>query len=163
MRGASGSGKSYDARQLAPAGQIFSADDHHMVEGRYEWSPERLHHAHNLCFGATRDAMRRRLTPLVVDNTNVRMAEIFPYLELALQYGYKVEIREPTSPWWVADVAPYLENKQKYRAELERAAQILFEKGQHGVPLDTILNRMLLRWHTNVSAEEMLKTILRRK
>jgi NEDD4-binding protein 2 len=180
MRGLPGSGKSYDAKKLAPEAQIFSTDKFFMKDGVYVHDPEKLNHYHNLCKGAVRQAMRRRLTPLVVDNTNVRVAEFFPFLEMCLQYDYRVEIKEPTSSWWVNDIAPHLGDakalgrmgadkavKKKWKLEdrqkveqLEKAAQILFEKNSHNVPLD-IIYQMMRRYAVKVSAEDMMKSILR--
>jgi hypothetical protein len=165
MRGVPGSGKSFTANTLAPPENIFSADKFFgstIEEYIREWKPEKLHAAHSMCQRHCKIAMQNRLYPIVVDNTNVQVRDIFPYLELALQYDYRVEIKEPTSPWWVEKVAPFLSDKVKYVAELDAAAKLLTEKNQHGVPEVTI-RAMLNKWHTNVSAEDMMKSILRRK
>lgn len=34
-----------------------------------------------------------------MDNTNIKSWELFPYLQIAAQYGYHVEIMEPATPW----------------------------------------------------------------
>ncbi len=162
MRGVTGSGKSFEAKKHAPTEQIFSADDFFIQDGEYNWKPELLGAAHNFCQKQVRIAMQRRLTPIVVDNTNITVRDIFPYVELALQYGYRAEIKEPTSEWWLTLVVPYLGQPQKYVAELDHAAKVLFEKNQHNVPERTI-RKLLNKWHVNVSASDMIKSILRRK
>jgi hypothetical protein len=93
------------------------------------------------------------MTPLViVDNTNTMVKEMMPYFAMAYQYGYKVRIEEPTSPWWVNDIAPYLTDKEKYRDKLNLAAIFLAKKSEetHCVPLEAI-QRMLARYVPNVT------------
>src|SRR5262252_5253315 len=162
MRGVPGSGKSFDARLLAAEEQIFSAD--HVfgttnAEYIARWKQEDLGAAHNFCQKNVRMAMQRRLTPIVVDNTNVVCRDIMPYIELALRYGYRAEIKEPTSEWWRTLAVPYLGKFGAFPEELEVASKTLFEKCQHGVPQNTI-RKMLIRWHVNVSAADMMKSIL---
>jgi hypothetical protein len=165
MRGVPGSGKSFEALLLAAAEQIFSSDGFFgTTKEEYiaNWKAEKLGAAHNFCQKNVRMAMQRRLTPIVVDNTNVVCRDIMPYIEMALRYGYRAELKEPSSEWWQTLVVPYLGKFVAYPDELEVAAKTLFEKCQHGVPLVTI-RKMLIRWHVNVSAADMMKSILRRK
>ena len=145
MRGVSGSGKSYRAKQLAGEDQdaIISADQffgESLEEYTANWSVDKLHAAHKDCQARVRGRMQRQLPLVIVDNTNTRFAEMMPYFDMAVQYDYRVEIHEPTSPLWLEQIVPYLANKGKYAKELDVAAQKLFEinQGTHGVPLEVI-------------------------
>lgn len=162
MRGVPGSGKSHVAHSLVPPGNVFSADDffgNSLEEYIRNWKYESLGEAHALCQSRCRDAMRIKSSPLCVDNTNILSRDVLPYVKLALQYGYSLEIREPTSPWWL-QIRPLLVRKNM--AELDAAALTLFEKCRHGVPLVTI-RRMLGRWDVNMSADYMMRLILGEK
>jgi len=164
MRGVPGSGKSHEAKKLAPPEQIFSADDFFGTtreEYIAAWKQDKLGAAHSQCQQKVRMAMQCRLMPLVVDNTNTLRCDVFPYLEMALRYGYRPEIKEPTSEWWLTLVVPYLGKFGAYPDELDVAVKALFDKCQHGVPESTI-RKMLVRWQT-VSAADMMKSILRSK
>jgi NEDD4-binding protein 2 len=196
MRGLSGSGKSFTAREQSrkyggTEDNIFSTDDFFVsdvksqrkaappdqqddtywneLEGetyRANWNPEKLHAAHNWNHRRVEEAMKSGLTPIVVDNTNIRPREIRPYIKMAEQYGYKPVIQEPTSPWW-NDHAHMLHDKQKYGKELEDFARYLagYHQGYeqkygargnvHGVPLDTIRN-MIRRWQPNLTVDKVL-------
>jgi hypothetical protein len=145
MRGVSGSGKSYRARELAGEDQdaIISADQFFgdtLEEYTANWSVDKLHAAHRNCQARIRGRMQRQLPLAIVDNTNTRIAEMMPYFDMAVQYDYRVQVHEPTSPLWLNDIEPYLGNKGKYAKELDLAAQRLYEINQqtHGVPLDVI-------------------------
>jgi len=99
--------------------------------------------------------MQRQHPLVIVDNTNTMVREMMPYFDMAVQYQYRVEIEEPTSPWWVNDIAPYLGDKEGNRKQLLKMARFLYEKNQqsHKVPLASI-EKMLFRYHYNVTVEQ---------
>lgn len=161
MRGVPASGKSYRALELAGDDpSVIHSADHFFGETPEEyvanWTIEKLGMAHKQCQKNTRMRMQRQLPLAIVDNTNTMVREMMPYFEMAVQYQYRVQIEEPTSPWWVNDIAPYLENKEKNRGQLEKMAKLLWEKNQltHKVPLESI-KKMLFRYHHNVTAEQL--------
>lgn len=161
MRGVPSSGKSYRAKELAGDDpSVICSADHYFGSTPEEyvanWSIEKLGSAHRECKKNVRILMQRQVPLVIVDNTNTMVSEMMPYFELALQYQYKVQIEEPTSPWWVNDIAPYLANKQTHADKIKKAAQLLFEKNQetHKVPLASIL-KMLERYHHNVTVEQL--------
>jgi hypothetical protein len=170
MRGVSGSGKSYRARELAGDDQeaIISADQffgESCEEYRANWSVDGLHAAHKDCSARVRGRMQRQLPLVIVDNTNTRMAEMMPYFSMAVQYDYRVEVHEPTSDIWLNDIVPYLgNNKQKKEnaAKLEEACQRLFEINQktHGVPLASI-QKQLRRYAVGVDFDSFAKSYVR--
>ncbi len=168
MRGLPASGKSYRAKELSGGDDtvIFSADHYFgLTKEEYvaSWTKDKLHHAHSWCQRRVRESMQRQRPLVIVDNTNTRIAEMMPYFDMAVQYKYKVQIEEPTSPWWINDIAPYLLDKQLYKAELEAAAQLLFEKNQetHCVPLESI-RKMLARYQTMVLFSDLVRGYCRR-
>jgi predicted kinase len=161
MRGVPASGKSHRALELAGDDpSVIHSADHFFGETPEEyvanWSIEKLGMAHKQCQKNIRMRMQRQLPLAIVDNTNTMVREIMPYFEMAVQYQYRVQIEEPTSPWWVNDIAPYLENKEKNRGQLEKMAKFLWEKNQltHKVPLESI-KKMLFRYHHNVTVEQL--------
>ncbi len=44
-------------------------------------------------------AMAANLSPIVIDNNNLQVWEARPYILKAKEHNYKVEIREPQTPW----------------------------------------------------------------
>jgi len=36
---------------------------------------------------------------VIIDNTNLESWEMKPYMLMALDYGYEIEIMEPNTPW----------------------------------------------------------------
>lgn len=161
MRGVPASGKSYRAKELSngdpsiicSADSFFGATAEEYVAN---WCIEKLGVAHNQCKKSARMLMQRQRPLVIIDNTNTMVREMMPYFDMAVQYQYKVEIAEPTSPWWVNDIAPYLNDKQGNRKQLDKMCQLLFEKNQesHKVPLASI-KKMLDRYHTNVTVEQL--------
>jgi hypothetical protein len=154
MRGVSGSGKSYTAKQilashgenLDPAKHIFSTDDYFGSGEEYKknWSADKLGTAHGWNFWRFKDAIHKNVSPIIIDNTNTRKFEFEKYVEYARQFGYRVEIKESESPWWKAH-SHMLADKQKYAGELENFAKLLASKNTHGVPLENI-KKMIDRW-----------------
>jgi predicted kinase len=157
MRGVPGSGKSFDAKSLAgDPNRVFSADDwFEMRPGGYRanWSVKNLFPAHKWNDDRIRQAMQQGITPIAVDNTNLRMRDARPYIEMANQYQYWPEIKESTSPWW-AKISELLKNKELNADELDQWAEKLatgFEHGDktiqntHGVPSFSI-KKMLARY-----------------
>jgi len=161
MRGVPASGKSYRAQELAgsdlsiihSADHFFGATPEEYVEN---WAIEKLGLAHNQCKKNVRMLMQRQRPLVIVDNTNTMIREMMPYFDMAFQYQYKVQIEEPTSPWWVNDIAPYLADKETNRVHLEKMCKLLWEKNQqsHKVPLESI-KKMLWRYHADVTPEQL--------
>jgi len=96
MRGIPGSGKSTKSKKLVGEGIIHSTDDLIEATGDYngyfkkmiesgDWSP----HAkmHNKNFLNAKKSMLEGITPVVIDNTNLRPRESKKYVEAALKMG----------------------------------------------------------------------------
>lgn len=99
-RGLPGSGKSTQARfEMSKSGaenQVIFSADYYMVddEGKYKFDAQKLTEAHGKCLRNFVAAVQ--LPPeksfLIVDNTNITVAEMAPYAALALAFGHKLEI-----------------------------------------------------------------------
>jgi predicted kinase len=163
LRGVPSSGKSYRAKELSQGNEeIICSADHFFGKTADEyvsnWSIEKLGLAHKTCQKKCRMKMQRQVPLVIVDNTNTMVREMMPYFEMAFQYQYKFRIEEPTSPWWVNEIAPLLLDKEGNEFLIKKAAKFLWEKNQesHKVPLESI-EKMLFRYHTNVTPEQLAK------
>lgn len=159
MRGLPSSGKSYRALELAGGDEsiIFSADKfwgNTREEYLANWCRDKLFLAHNWCRRSADNAMQKGLPLVIVDNTNTKLSEMTDYYKMAIAHGYSVRIEEPTSPWWLNDIAPYLTDKVTHREKLREAVVFLHEKNKetHGVPLDT-MQAMMDRYQPNITVE----------
>jgi len=141
LRGLPGSGKSTLAKSLilsAKLGISLSTDNFFIKKGVYTFRPELLSQAHESNQKNAREAVRDKVRFVIIDNTNTVAWEMRPYIELALNNGYKVHIIEPDTPW-------------KFKPKL------LASKNSHNVPRQTI-EKMLDRYEKNISLER-LKTL----
>lgn len=159
IRGVPASGKSFRALELSSNNPeiIFSADKFFgSTKEEYikNWCVEKLYPAHKWCKDNARNAMQLQLPLVIIDNTNIKISEIIPYFSYALKYGYKFQIEEPKSPWWL-EIVQYLNNKQKNKEKIEESAKLLFEKNQHGVPYEAIL-KMLNKYQVNITFEQLV-------
>ena len=163
IRGLPSAGKSYRALELAGMDDslICSADKFFgetAEEYVANWSGAKLGAAHRQCREQVRRAMQRRNKLVIVDNTNTVLREMLTYFSMAIEYGYRVRIEEPTSPWWVTDIAPYLEDKSAHRKHLEGMCKLLAKKSEasHKVPVEAI-QKMLNRYVPNVTFNDLKK------
>jgi predicted kinase len=134
-RGISGSGKSTLAKSLAPKENIFSTDDLFMVDGEYKFDPTKLGLYHKMNQERVEDAMIKGISPIVADNTNTQSWEIQPYVKLADKHGYKVELKEPNTPW-------KFDSKE------------LARRNTHGVPEESI-KKMIDRYQHNITVNDI--------
>ncbi|NWW03638.1 N4BP2 protein, partial [Oreocharis arfaki] len=139
LRGVPGSGKSYLARNLLednPGGIILSTDDYFYKHGQYHYDPDCLGEAHDWNRKRAKEAFEMRISPIIIDNTNIQAWEMKPYVTLAQQFKYKVMFREPDT-WW------------KFKPkELER-------RNIHGVSKEKI-KRMLERYERCLTVRTIL-------
>ncbi|WP_067522767.1 AAA family ATPase [Endozoicomonas ascidiicola] len=92
IRGHSGSGKSTYARSLGLEFH-FEADQYFMDDkGTYNYNVEEINEAHQWCFNNVEAAMKTQ-QDVVVCNTFIQKRHIRRYFDLALDHGYKVNIR----------------------------------------------------------------------
>ncbi|XP_019543498.3 NEDD4-binding protein 2 [Aedes albopictus] len=107
MRGAPGSGKSTLARALVDKtlangdyrNHIFSADDYFVVNGVYKYQADRIDEAHRFNQNNVLAKARDGWSPIVVDNTHMRLWEMYAYVQIAADNGYYLEVLEPATHW----------------------------------------------------------------
>jgi len=101
LRGFPGCGKSTFARDLAEeitarangvSAVIISTDDEMMENGRYNFVPAKLGEAHAKTFKKTLDVLASGEKNIIIDNTNLSVAEISPYALAAAAFGYDFEV-----------------------------------------------------------------------
>ncbi|XP_065261149.1 NEDD4-binding protein 2 [Emys orbicularis] len=141
LRGVPGSGKSFLARTLLednPSGIILSTDDYFYKNGQYQYDANCLGEAHEWNRKQAKEAFEKRISPIIIDNTNIQAWEMKPYVALSQQYKYKVMFREPDT-WW------------KFKPkELER-------RNIHGVSKEKI-KRMLERYERCLTVNSILNS-----
>ena len=132
MRGLPGSGKSFLARQIydylhhkhcyddGKRPIILSTDDYFMVGDIYKWDASLI--------GAAHKWNQRRVSivcnlgyNVIVDNTNLTVQEMHPYLQIANDFEYWVELAVPQTGWAFSTAT-------------------CTEKTTHNVPYATIVN-----------------------
>lgn len=99
IRGVSGSGKTTAAKDEMAAPRFKEPMVHleadmffETPDGKYNFDPEYLHHAHKWCQMSAVRAMRNG-SVVIVSNTFTTFKEAEPYLEAARRLGYKLDIR----------------------------------------------------------------------
>lgn len=133
--GLPGSGKSTYAKRLADefgSGRTLTvnADSYCMRDGQYCWTPEIGTEAHNICLRRYIDTLRVATIQkdtsdqqVIVDNTNLRLQNVAPYVVIARAYGVEPEVH------WLYG---------------HRTAKKCWERNIHNVP-EATYNRMFLR------------------
>ncbi|XP_055981555.1 NEDD4-binding protein 2 [Sorex fumeus] len=102
LRGLPGSGKSVLARTLQednPNGVILSTDDYFFINGQYQFDVKYLGEAHEWNQNRAKEAFEKKVSPIIIDNTNLQAWEMKPYVALSQKFKYKVLFREPDT-WW---------------------------------------------------------------
>jgi predicted kinase len=130
MRGIPGSGKSTKAKELVGNGSIHSTDDVISSKGDYDEFFNNMKNSGNFSMLSTVHAenlrnaindMEMGITPVVIDNTNIRPFESKAYIENALKLGY--------------------DDKNIVIVDIGTggaSAEELAQRNTHGVPLDKI-------------------------
>lgn len=134
MRGPPGCGKSHLAKELVDAttrdecyNHIFSTDNFfYDRNGSYNFNALQLGEAHESNRKRVDQYARSGWSPIIVDNTNIRVWEMSNYFEIAVRCGYLIHTVEPNTSW-------------------SRSAGKLAMKNSHGVLKDAI-ERMLTNY-----------------
>lgn len=110
MRGPSGCGKSTLAKKLAQEALdrgelplICSADDFFVgPDGVYKFDINTLDLAHRACIRKFLQALQDGMSPVIVDNTNINLEDLAPYVAVGQSLGYSVEILQVDTPLEIA-------------------------------------------------------------
>ena len=110
MRGISGAGKSTLAEKLKEDAlnhdesvEICSADYYFVDDaGAYQFNGAKLGEAHQDCLSDFLVAIEDGIDLVIVDNTNINIEDMAPYVALGEMFGYNVEILQVNTPASVA-------------------------------------------------------------
>jgi predicted kinase len=147
LRGMPGSGKSTLAKNIVKAtigmsggdNHIISADDYFLDRhGRYFYEREKIGEAHEYTQNRAIKRMQQGWSPLIVDNTNMKVWEMIPYVKMAVTYEYIIKILEPNTTW-------------------ARVPRLLAKKNTHQVP-EAKLRRMLETYEP-INVRNILKSL----
>ena len=98
IRGISGSGKTTHAKQLMkenPSLSHYEADMYFYRNGKYEFDPDKLSHAHHWCRTKAEDCLLDDKS-VIVSNTFTQKWEIEPYIKLGRKYDADIVIMKKT-------------------------------------------------------------------
>lgn len=105
MRGIQGSGKSTYAKMLHKCAledgmcpRIVSADDFFIGQNGYQFDVKKLGEAHIQCMQHFLYALQNGFSPIIVDNTNINVEDIAPYVAVSEAMGYEVIITQVNTP-----------------------------------------------------------------
>ncbi|XP_064501581.1 NEDD4-binding protein 2-like 2 isoform X7 [Pseudopipra pipra] len=143
LRGLPGSGKSTLSRILLGQscdGIVFSTDDYFRQQDGYTYNAAQLGDAHDWNQKRAKQAMEQGRSPVIIDNTNTQAWEMKPYVEVALEKGYRVEFHEPDT-WWKFDPEE-LEKRNKHGVTREKIAQML-ERYEYQISIPIVMNSVV--------------------
>ena len=135
LRGVSGCGKTTLAQKIVKNGVINSTDNYFIVEGKYEFDPKKLGFYHKLNQEKTKEDMINGISPIIIDNTNLRAWEMKPYVVLADNYGYEIEIIE------IEESMEELLKRQNQRKDKQISKEVL--------------EKMLIKFKRNILLDEI--------
>jgi predicted kinase len=131
MRGVQGSGKSTYASMLHQAafedGQLpltVSADHFFVGPNGYQFDVTKLGDAHKECMQRFIRALNDGMNPVIVDNTNINVEDVAPYVAVGEALDYKVTIIQVNTP---PDVAA----KRNIHGVAEKQVHRTHERLQH--------------------------------
>jgi predicted kinase len=99
--GAPGSGKSTLSKEYeAKYNAVICSADHFFTDERgvYNWNPEKIGVAHNVCKNKFQFALQHGQNS-VIDNTNTKWRDMKHYVLGAAYYGYNLIIAETRTAW----------------------------------------------------------------
>lgn len=164
MRGLPSSGKSHLARRLAgDTGVLLETDQFFYCDNEdgtrsYHYSEARLPAARQWVFERFRAALVAGRSPIVLDRGNGLNNETRRFAQYAVDQGYRVELKEPDSPWWL-EIKELMRGRPRTNPMLHRWAVRLSEMSRetHRVPLDTI-QKWMSTWRVDLTVEDILRS-----
>uniref|UniRef100_UPI00358F0F25 NEDD4-binding protein 2-like isoform X2 n=1 Tax=Myxine glutinosa TaxID=7769 RepID=UPI00358F0F25 len=154
LRGLPGSGKSTLARKMRTENKdavVLSTDDYFVRGGIYSYNPDLLSESHEWNHKRAREAMDACMSPVIIDNTNLKLWEMKPYVAMARQRKYSITFTEPDTPWKLNP--RQLERKNTHGISKERITRMMAHY-EHQVDVDKILNSFQTKPMMNPSDPE---------
>ena len=162
MRGVPGSGKSTYAKKLLNnfginidsnkilKSHLLSTDDFFYDENEiYRHDKSKLKKFHLLNESRAEIQMLLKCSPIIIDNTNIDIANFVNYYKLAKSYNYEVEIINPEN--YNSDENPIiLDSKINKKLIYSRADKRRETFGEKDIPLE-ILDNMINKLETNMN------------
>ncbi|GMR39939.1 hypothetical protein PMAYCL1PPCAC_10134, partial [Pristionchus mayeri] len=110
MRGPPGCGKSHLAEELRAYRTLHDEDTRQPIvlstdrffmtpKGRYAFDSSRLEEFHKKNRDEARAAMENNQSPVIIDNTNMQLAHMKQYINIALKSCYEIYVLDPCTPW----------------------------------------------------------------
>ncbi|NXR47165.1 N42L2 protein, partial [Hippolais icterina] len=121
-------------------GIVLSTDDYFRQQYGYTYNAAQLGDAHEWNQKRAKQAMEQGKSPVIIDNTNTQAWEMKPYVEVALEKGYRVEFHEPDT-WWKFDPEE-LEKRNKHGVTREKIAQML-EQYEYQISVPIVMNSVI--------------------
>lgn len=163
MRGLPSSGKSHLARRLVgESGVLLETDQFFYRENAdgsrsFHYSEERLPAARQWIFERFQVAITSGRSPIVLDRGNGLNDETRRFAQYAIDQGYRVELKEPDSPWW-QEIKELMRCRPDTNQRLEQWAKQLSQMSRetHRVPFSTI-HRWMETWRVDLTVDEILR------
>ena len=163
MRGLPSCGKSTTGKRLAgKKGLVIETDAFFQKDGggpeNYHFDAGRLDEARSDTHQQLRNAISRGISPIVIGRGNGLNQETKIYIDIAMEYGDQVELKEPESPWW-NEIRVLLKYKEGTQLALDAWARELerLSRKTHGVGYNTI-RRWMNTWRTDLTIERILRS-----
>ena len=146
IRGVPGSGKSTLAHQLTK--NVVETDDFMMVDGEYKYDKDKVYACHKKCYNKVLDYMAHGVTPIAVANTFIKKKDYKPYVDLAKEFEYNVEIKVCKGDYKNVHNVPQDRVEQMKSKFQESINSILEMNGDVGIT-ETIENKKQLNINDN--------------
>ena len=154
MRSPSGGGKSTLAKELGTGGVVFSTDDYFTTpEGEYKFYGKKIGIAHEWNRKRVEKAMQDGLSPIVVDNTNIKSYEMKPSVILAKKYGYKIQFAEPN--WSPKLKTPEGKWNKEFINELQKKRNLT---NKTKIIPEEVVQKMIDQYDYNITEDDILKS-----
>ncbi|NXH59262.1 N42L2 protein, partial [Rhabdornis inornatus] len=121
-------------------GIVLSTDDYFHQQYGYTYNAAQLGDAHEWNRKRAKQAMEQGKSPVIIDNTNTQAWEMKPYVEVALEKGYRVEFHEPNTSWKFDPEE--LEKRNKHGVTREKIAQML-ERYEYQISIPIVMNSVV--------------------
>ncbi|MEI7741246.1 MAG: AAA family ATPase [bacterium] len=92
LRGIPGSGKTYFRTKQFPRALVASADDYFAQGGEFKYDSSKIALAHRFCWRKFHAGMLAESASIVIDNTNVRVADVAAYVLPAEALNYTARV-----------------------------------------------------------------------